>query len=177
MMLRDGKHSMPVYCNRHTRLWRTIRQTDIPHPAYSIPAHTSALFSGCASTNTSKLWPEHSRSTSLLLTVVVPVSTGSAVCALSSSTGSTHSSRTRGTCGLFMCGGNNFSGEMQPGTTAPRSVPKHKCKESWHAPFTQVFDTFGGKDVVIPLPRELGLNESLGCQALHRLDDLQVGYA
>jgi hypothetical protein len=76
-----------------------------------------------------------------------------------------------------VCSRNNFSGEMQPGTTTPRSVPKHKGKENWQAPFTQVFDTFGGKDVVIPLPRELGLDESLGCQALHRLDDLQVGYA
>jgi len=38
----------------------------------------------------------------------------------------------------------------------------------------EVVQTLGGEGVVVPLPRELGLDESLGGQGLHGLDDLQV---
>ena len=41
-------------------------------------------------------------------------------------------------------------------------------------PFTEVFDTLGGDSVVIVLPRELGLDETLGCQTLEGLDNFKV---
>lgn len=41
-------------------------------------------------------------------------------------------------------------------------------------PFTEVFNTFRGEGVVVILPRELGLDEALGCQALEGLDNFEV---
>jgi hypothetical protein len=74
-----------------------------------------------------------------------------------------------------MCGGDNFGGQVKP--VAPSLISLIRIRErELHTPFTEVFDTFSGKDVVIPLPRELSLDEALGGQALHRLDDLQIGY-
>jgi hypothetical protein len=46
------------------------------------------------------------------------------------------------------------------------------CASDAHLP--EVVQTLGGEGVVVPLPRELGLDESLGGQGLHGLDDLQV---
>ena len=43
------------------------------------------------------------------------------------------------------------------------------------APFAEVLNTLGSEDVVVPLPRELGLHKALGSKALHGLDNLQVG--
>jgi hypothetical protein len=69
-----------------------------------------------------------------------------------------------------MCGGNDFGREVQPVTNITSTcVP---TQSSLDAPFTEVFNTFGGKDIVIPLPRELCLDETFGSQALHGLDDL-----
>lgn len=42
-------------------------------------------------------------------------------------------------------------------------------------PLPEIFNTFRSQNVVIPLPRELGLNEAPGGQALHGLDNLKVG--
>ena len=42
------------------------------------------------------------------------------------------------------------------------------------APFTEVLDALRGEDVVVPLPRELRLHETLGGEALHCLDNLEV---
>ena len=39
---------------------------------------------------------------------------------------------------------------------------------------SEVVQTLGGEGVVVPLPRELGLDVTLGGQGLHGLDDLQV---
>ena len=44
-----------------------------------------------------------------------------------------------------------------------------------NAPLAEVLDTLGGEDVVVPLPGELSLHETLGRKALHGLDDLEVG--
>ena len=44
-----------------------------------------------------------------------------------------------------------------------------------NAPLAEVVNALGGEDVVVPLPRELGLHEALGGEALHGLDDLEVG--
>ena len=44
-----------------------------------------------------------------------------------------------------------------------------------YEPFTEVFYAFWGEDVVVPLPRELSLDETLGSQRLHNLDDFKVG--
>ena len=41
-------------------------------------------------------------------------------------------------------------------------------------PFSEVGETLVGEGVVVPLPRELGLDESLGSQGLHGLDDFEV---
>lgn len=41
-------------------------------------------------------------------------------------------------------------------------------------PFTEVFDTFGSDSVVVVLPRELRLDEALGCQTLESFDDFEV---
>ena len=43
-----------------------------------------------------------------------------------------------------------------------------------NAPLAEVVNALGGEDVVVPLPGELGLDEALGGQALHSLDDLEV---
>jgi hypothetical protein len=39
---------------------------------------------------------------------------------------------------------------------------------------SEVGETLVGEGVVVPLPRELGLDESLGGEGLHSLDDLEV---
>ncbi len=44
-----------------------------------------------------------------------------------------------------------------------------------HVPLAEVLDTLGGEYVVVPLPGELSLHETLGGKALHGLNDLQVG--
>ena len=44
-----------------------------------------------------------------------------------------------------------------------------------YAPLAEVVNALGGEDVVVPLPGELGLHETLGGEALHGLDDLEVG--
>jgi hypothetical protein len=38
----------------------------------------------------------------------------------------------------------------------------------------EVGETLVGEGVVVVLPRELGLDEALGSEGLHRLDDLEV---
>jgi hypothetical protein len=40
--------------------------------------------------------------------------------------------------------------------------------------FSEVGETLVGEGVVVPLPRELGLDESLGGEGLHGLDDFEV---
>jgi hypothetical protein len=44
-----------------------------------------------------------------------------------------------------------------------------------HSPFTEILNALWGENVVVPLPRELSLDESLGSQALEGLDDLEIG--
>lgn len=39
---------------------------------------------------------------------------------------------------------------------------------------SEVGETLVGEGVVVPLPRELGLDESLGGEGLHGLDNLEV---
>ena len=43
-------------------------------------------------------------------------------------------------------------------------------------PLPQVLHALGGEHVIVPLPRKLGLDEAFRGQALHRLDDLEVGH-
>jgi hypothetical protein len=40
--------------------------------------------------------------------------------------------------------------------------------------FTEVINTLISESIVIPLPRKLGLNQTLGGQGLHSLDDFEV---
>lgn len=40
--------------------------------------------------------------------------------------------------------------------------------------FSEVGESLIGEGVVVPLPRELGLDESLGSEGLHGLDDFEV---
>jgi hypothetical protein len=42
--------------------------------------------------------------------------------------------------------------------------------------FTEIINTLIGKSIVIELPGELGLDETLGGQGLHGLDHFQVGH-
>ena len=42
------------------------------------------------------------------------------------------------------------------------------------APFTEVFNTLWRENIVIPLPRKLGLDVTLRGQALQGLDDLEI---
>lgn len=44
-----------------------------------------------------------------------------------------------------------------------------------NSPFTEVFNTLGGQNIIIPLPRELGLDQTLGGKALHGLDNFEIG--
>jgi hypothetical protein len=53
-------------------------------------------------------------------------------------------------------GGDNLGGEVEP--------------------LAEVFNTFRSQDIVVPLPGELGLDETAGGQALESLDDLEVRY-
>lgn len=41
--------------------------------------------------------------------------------------------------------------------------------------FTEIINTLISESIVIPLPRELSLDETLGGQRLHDLDDFEVG--
>lgn len=72
-----------------------------------------------------------------------------------------------------MGGGDDLSREVEP---APRDELKTRKRLSMGSPFTKVLDTFWGQDIVIPLPRKLGLDVSLGRQTLEGFDDLQVGH-
>lgn len=53
---------------------------------------------------------------------------------------------------LDVCGRDNLSREVKP--------------------FAEEVETLGGESVVVPLPRELGLEESTGGERLASLDDL-----
>lgn len=53
---------------------------------------------------------------------------------------------------LDVGGGDNLGGEVEP--------------------LAEVVKTLGGEDVVVVLPRELGLDEAAGVQRLASLDDL-----
>lgn len=46
------------------------------------------------------------------------------------------------------------------------------CREV--EPLAKVLNTLISKGVVVPLPRELSLDEALGGEALHRLNDIEV---
>lgn len=43
-----------------------------------------------------------------------------------------------------------------------------------YEPFTEIFNTFRGECVIIPLPGELRLDKAPGCQTLERFDDLKI---
>lgn len=57
-----------------------------------------------------------------------------------------------------MCGRDDFSGEMEP---VKVSTLESETLQEICAPFAEVLNTLGGEDIVIPLPRELGLHEAL----------------
>jgi hypothetical protein len=62
------------------------------------------------------------------------------------------------------------NGETEDTLDSEAQISKHL-----NAPFTEVLDALRSEDVVVPLPREAGLDETLRGQALHSLNDLKVG--
>jgi hypothetical protein len=48
-------------------------------------------------------------------------------------------------------------------------------KSSKYFTFTEIINTLISESIVVPLPRELSLDETLGGQRLHNLDDFEVG--
>lgn len=72
----------------------------------------TALISWRTPSDTSKLGPVLARRTTLLLPVVVTVAAGGTVCAIASSRAD--GSGACWPCGLFVCGGDNFAGEVEP---------------------------------------------------------------
>jgi hypothetical protein len=70
------------------------------------------LIPGSTTADTSELGTEVTGGTAVLLAVVVPVATGSAVGALT--TGATDLGGTRGTDSLLVGGGDDLSGEVEP---------------------------------------------------------------
>lgn len=50
-----------------------------------------------------------------------------------------------------------------------------KATEEHHVPFTEILYTLRREDIVVPLPRKLGLDETFRGETLHGLDNLQVG--
>ena len=76
-------------------------------------SHPTRLLPRSTSSNTGELWPELARCTLLLLAVSLAVTTGRAVGAFTTTT-RTDSSGARGASCLFVCGRDNFSGEMEP---------------------------------------------------------------
>ena len=44
-----------------------------------------------------------------------------------------------------------------------------------NVPLTKILNTFGREDIIIPLPREAGLDEAFRSEALHCFDDFEVG--
>ena len=70
------------------------------------------LLPGRTTADTSKLWPELARRTTLLLPVVLAVAAGRAVRALAA--GATHLRRARGADGLFVRGGDDLGRKVQP---------------------------------------------------------------
>lgn len=136
---------------------------------------------GRAPTHPGELGPVVSRRTPILPAVAIPVATRSGCAAFVC--GLTHGSRTWGTSSALVCSGDDLVGEMQPSrwtfrrrwsifVSGPTTVHDGRVT---NAPFTEVVDTLGGEGIVVVLPRKLGLDETLGGQALQGLDDLEVG--
>jgi len=57
-----------------------------------------------------------------------------------------------------VCGRDDFSGEMEPTTV---SKLESENQQEMCAPFSEVLNTLGSENIVIPLPRELRLDEAL----------------
>jgi len=111
------------------------------------------LLPGTATTNTSVLRPETLGST-LLLAVFVTIVPSSVTTAVAVTLRSANRSWPSRASSLFVGCRDNFSREVQP--------------------FTEVLDTLGCDGVVVVLPRELGLDETLGCQTLEGFDDFEI---
>jgi hypothetical protein len=104
---------------------------------------------------------EFTRGTLLVSSVIPPsvlsVSTSGGLVGttLSSFTTTSVSGRSAsGSCGLHVGLGNNLGRNVEV--------------------FSEVGESLIGEGVVVPLPRELGLDESLGGKGLHGLDDFEV---
>lgn len=95
---------------------------------------------------------------SIVTTTVLAVTTRSAVSALTTTSAFTVSTESRGSA----CGTSGFHVGL-------RNDFRRQVK-----PFAEVGETLVGQSVVVPLPRELCLDVSLGSQGLHGLDDFQV---
>ena len=80
---------------------------------------TSRLLPGRTTADASELWPELSRRT-LLLPVVLAVAAGRAVGALAAARAA-HLGRTRRANGLFVGGGDNLRGKVQPSSKRVRA--------------------------------------------------------
>ena len=85
---------------------------------------------------------------------VFPVSTRSTVSTISTGS-SSHTGSSLGSSRLHVGLGNNFARQVEV--------------------LSEVGQTLVGERVVVPLPRELGLDESLGGEGLHELDDFEIG--
>lgn len=80
----------------------------------SVKTRTQNLLPRSTPSDTSKLWPELSRSTFLLLaTVSITVAAGRAVCTFSSGSGA-DGSRTGGADGFLIGGRDDLGGEVEP---------------------------------------------------------------
>ena len=132
------------------------------------------LLPGSATTDTSVLGPETLRSTALLLSVLVTVAPWWSIgTTLTIALRSASWGWSRWADGLFVGRGDNFSWEMQPNRTYRRQITK-TVDHREGVPFAEVFDTLGSNSVVVVLPRELGLDETLGGQTLEGLDNFEV---
>lgn len=79
-----------------------------------VKTRTQRLLPGSTPSNACELWPELAGSTILLLAAVsITVSTGGAVCTVSSATRA-NGGRARSTGGLLMGGGDDLGGEVEP---------------------------------------------------------------
>ena len=131
------------------------------------------LLPGSATTNTGVLRPETLGSATLLLAVFVTLASWPVTSTLAIARRPARGGRSSWTDCLFMCGRDNFSWEVQPDRTHQFQTPLVLIIETG-IPFSEVFDTFRSDGVVVVLPRELGLDETLRCQTLEGFDDFEI---
>lgn len=129
-----------------------------PPKRYSSQRGTANIFEHVAFTHGPVLGTSTLLVTGVVPAAVLPVATGGAVRTVTAGAaalaGAVAGGPAGGAGGLHVRLGHDLAGEVEE--------------------LAEVGETLVGEGVVVVLPRELGLDEALGREGLHRLDDLEV---